>query len=183
MKNQQSFTDIEYSNRKQLTKREEFLGTMQEIIPWDKWVALIRPYYPQGRRGRPPIGIEKMLRMYLLQMWFNLSDKMIVDEIYDSYAMRKFMGIDFLNEQVPDSTTLLKFRHLLEKHGLRDMFFESITRCLRENGRALQIGTLIEAGIAVLPGPDRQTEKKLRGKNWYKGVKCTMGIFELPDEG
>ena len=90
---QESFSDMEYSCRKKKTKREEFLEIMEEIIPWDDWVGIIRPYYPTGERGRPPIEIEIMLRMYLLQCWFNLSDEGVEDAIYDSYAMRKFMGI------------------------------------------------------------------------------------------
>ena len=87
MKKQETFTDIEYSFRKKKTKREEFLEIMDEIIPWDEWVGVIEPYYPKGKRGRPPMGIEKMLRMYLLQIWFNLSDPATEDAIYDSYAM------------------------------------------------------------------------------------------------
>ena len=120
---QETFTDIEYSFRKKKTKREEFLETMDEIIPWDEWVGVIEPYYPSGKRGRPPMGIEKMLRMYLLQIWFDLSDPATEDAIYDSYAMRTFTGIDFMTEAVPDETTLCKFRHLLEAHGLNKLFF------------------------------------------------------------
>jgi len=113
-----SLSDIEYSMRKRKTKREEFLRIMDEIIPWGEWVGHIVPYYPDGKRGRPPKGIEKMLRMYLLQCWFNLSDEGLEDAIYDSYAMRTFMGISFFDEQVPDATTLLNFRHLLERHKM-----------------------------------------------------------------
>ena len=102
---QETFTDIEYSYRKKKTKREEFLEIMDEIIPWEEWVGVIEPYYPKGKRGRPPMGIEKMLRMYLLQIWFNLSDPATEDAIYDSYAMRKFTGIEFMTESVPDETT------------------------------------------------------------------------------
>ena len=97
---QTTFNDIEYGNRKRTTKREEFLDIMDEIIPWDEWVEFVRPYYPSGKRGRPVKGIEPMLRMYLLQTWFNLSDEGAEDAIYDSYAFRKFMKIDFMNEQV-----------------------------------------------------------------------------------
>ena len=104
---QMTFSDYEYSLRKRKTKREEFLEIMDEIIPWDEWAEFVRPYYPDGRRGRPTKGIEKMLRMYLLQVWFNLSDEGVEDAIYDSYAFRKFMKIDFAEEQVPDATTLL----------------------------------------------------------------------------
>ena len=94
---QESFSDMEYRCRKEKTKREEFLEIMDEIIPWEEWVLQIVPHYPRGKRGRPPIEIETMLRMYLLQCWFNLSDEGVEDAIYDSYAMRKFMGINFLS--------------------------------------------------------------------------------------
>ncbi|OUM19607.1 transposase [Butyricicoccus porcorum] len=127
---QETFTDMEYSFRKKKTKREEFLEIMDEIIPWNEWVGVIAPYYPKGKRGRPPMGIEKMLRMYLLQIWFNLSDPATEDAIYDSYAMRKFTGIDFMTEAVPDETMLCKFRHLLEENGLNKLFFDAINRVI-----------------------------------------------------
>jgi IS5 family transposase len=123
--NQPSFSDIEYGFRKRTTKREGFLKTMDDFIPWDEWVAYVEPFYPNGRHGRPPLGIEKMLRMYLLQCGFALSDESIEDAIYDSDALRSFMGIDFIHEQVPDATTWLKFRHLLEAHNLCKVFFQA----------------------------------------------------------
>lgn len=101
---QQTFSDIEYSNRRKKTRREEFLESMDEMIPWDHWAGIIRPYYPSGKRERPPKNIEAMLRMYLMQHWFSLSDAGIEDAIYDSYAMRSFMHLDFLIDQVPDAT-------------------------------------------------------------------------------
>ena len=134
---QQTISDVEYSARKRKTKREEFLEIMDEIIPWEEWVAYIAPYYPSGKRGRPPKGIEKMLRMYLLQCWFNLSDEGVEDAIYDSYAMRKFVGIDFFEEDAPDATTLLKFRRLLEKNNLNKAFFEAINRVMVESGHIM----------------------------------------------
>src|SRR5699024_4408542 len=109
---QETFTDIEYSFRKKKTKREEFLEIMDEIIPWDEWVDVIKPYYPKGKRGRPPMGIEKMLRMYLLQIWFNLSDPATEDAIYDSYDMRNFIRIDFMTEAIPDEKTQYKLLNL-----------------------------------------------------------------------
>ena len=117
---------MEYSNRKKKTKREEFLDAMEEIIPWSYWVEMIRPYYFANKRGRKPIGIETMLRMYLMQIWFNLSDEGIEDSIYDSYAMRSFMHIDFNEQQVPDATTLLKFRHMLEANKLGEKIFADV---------------------------------------------------------
>ena len=124
--NQQTFTDTEYAGRKRKTRREEFLDNMNSIIPWGQWCAEIEPYYPKGRRGRPPMGIEKMLRMYLLQAWFSLSDEGVEDAMYDSYAFRKFSRIDFLTEQVPDATTLLKFRKLLVDNGINENTNNSI---------------------------------------------------------
>lgn len=100
---QQTFTDVEYSRRKKKTRREEFLNMMDKIIPWNEWINLIKPYYPSGKRGRPTRGIETMLRMYLMQNWFNLSDAAIEDTIYDSYAMRSFMHIDFYKERYSGS--------------------------------------------------------------------------------
>ena len=148
---QETFTDIEYSYRKKKTKREEFLEIMEEIIPWDEWVGVIEPYYPKGKRGRPPMGIEKMLRMYLLQIWFNLSDPATEDAIYDSYAMRKFTGIDFMTETVPDETTLCKFRHLLETNGLNKLFFDAINRVMVQTGHMMKGGTIVDATIINAP--------------------------------
>lgn len=148
---QETFTDIEYSYRKKKTKREEFLEIMEEIIPWDEWVGVIEPYYPKGKRGRPPMGIEKMLRMYLLQIWFNLSDPATEDAIYDSYAMRKFTDIDFMTETVPDETTLCKFRHLLETNGLNKLFFDAINRVMVQTGHMMKGGTIVDATIINAP--------------------------------
>ena len=111
---------------KEENEAEEFQEIMEEIIPREDWVEIIRLYYPAWKRGRPPIEIEIMLRMYLLQCWFSLSDEGVEGTIYDSYAMRKFMGINFLDQDVPDATTLLHFRHLLEEHGIGKLFFDAI---------------------------------------------------------
>ena len=132
--NQLTFSDMEYSNRKKKTKREEFLDAMEEIIPWSYWVEMIRPYYFANKRGLKPIGIEIMLRMYLMQIWFNLSDEGIEDSIYDSYAMRSFMHIDFHEQQVPDTTTLLKFRHMLESNKLGEKLFADVNSRLDKSG-------------------------------------------------
>ena len=132
--NQMTFSDMEYSGRKRVTQKEKFLHEMNDIIPRADWINIFAPYYPKGKRGRPPRGIEVMLRMYLLQIWFNLSDEGLEDAIYDSYAMRNFVGINFLEEQVPDATTLLKFRHLLEKHNLGEAIFNDIKERLQKAG-------------------------------------------------
>ena len=185
---QQSFSDYEYSCRKKKTKREEFLDTMEGIIPWDEWVEFVRPYYPSGKRGRPVKGIEKMLRMYLLQVWFNLSDEGIEDAIYDSYAFRKFMGInfvdEFVDEQVPDATTLLKFRHLLEKNHLGEQMFKAINYVLEQGGAIMKGGTIVDATIINAPSSTKNEEKARdpemhqtkKENEWRFGMKCHIGV-------
>lgn len=177
-------SDYEYSFRKKKTRREEFLDIMNEIIPWDEWVAFVAPYYPNGKRGRPPKGIEMMLRMYLLQCWFNLSDVGVEDAIYDSYAMRKFMGIDFFEQDVPDATTLLKFRHLLEQHQLNKAFFEAINRVMVESGHMMKGGTIVDATIIQAPSSTKNQSKSRdpemhqtkKGNEWHFGMKCHIGV-------
>ncbi len=181
---QETFTDMEYSCRKKKTKREEFLEIMDEIIPWEEWVGIIAPYYPEGKRGRPPMGIEKMLRMYLLQIWFNLSDPGTEDAIYDSYAMRKFTGINFLTESVPDETTLCKFRHLLEEHDLNKLFFDAINRVMEKSGHMLKGGTVVDATIINAPSSTKNARKARdpemhqtkKGNEWRFGMKCHVGV-------
>ena len=181
---QESFSDMEYACRKKKTKREEFLEIMDEIIPWDEWVSLIVPHYPTGKRGRPPIGIETMLRMYLLQCWFSLSDEGVEDAIYDSYAMRKFMGINFFEQDVPDATTLLHFRHLLEEKGIGKLFFDAISRCLEKAGRMMRGGSIVDATLISAPSSTKNAEKKRdpemhsakKGNQWHFGMKCHTGV-------
>lgn len=157
---------------------------MEEIIPWDEWVEFVRPYYPSGKRGRPVKGIETMLRMYLLQNWFNLSDEGIEDAVYDSYAFRKFMKIDFVNEQVPDATTLLKFRHMIEKNHIGEAFFNAIKRVMDATGHIMHGGTIVDATIINAPSSTKNAEKKRdpemhqtkKGNEWKFGMKCNVGV-------
>jgi len=184
MSYQQSFTDMEYSNRKKKTKREEFLEMMDEIIPWDEWVDIVKPFYPSGKRGRPTRGIECMLRMYFLQNWFNLSDEGIEDAIYDSYAFRKFMRIDFFHEQVPDATTLCKFRKLLVDHGIQKLFFKAISEFLQKFGYMLKGGTIVDATIIeaspstknVAKQRDPEMHQTKKHNQWHFGMKCHIGV-------
>ena len=181
---QQTFTDIEYSQRKVRTRREEFLNTIDQVIPWASWVKLIEPYYPSGRRGRPTRGIETMLRMYLLQNWFNLSDAGVEEAIYDSYAMRSFMRIDFSSEQVPDATTLLKFRHLLEEHHIGEKIFTDVKSRLEEAGLIMHGGTIVDATIIAAPSSTKNREgqrdpemhQTKKGNQWYHGMKVHAGV-------
>lgn len=179
-----TLSDIEYARRKRTTKREEFLRIMNDIIPWDEWVAYIVPHYPKGERGRPPKGIELMLRMYLLQCWFCLSDEGLEDAIYDSYAMRTFMGINFIDEQVPDATTLLKFRHLLERHDIGKVFFDAIANTLERCGYMMRGGTIVDATLISAPSSTKNEKKERdpemhqtkKGNEWHFGMKCHIGV-------
>lgn len=184
MNNQYTLTDMEYSNRKKKTKREEFLDAMNEIIPWSYWVEMIRPYYFNNKRGRKPIGIEVMLRMYLMQIWFNLSDEGIEDSIYDSYAMRSFMHIDFNEQQVPDATTLLKFRHMLEKNKIGEKIFADVNKRLDKSGLIMHGGTIVDASLIAAPKStknktgerDPEMHQTKKGNEWYFGMKVHAGV-------
>jgi len=184
MNGQKSFADMEYANRRRRTKRDEFLEAMNEIIAWDEWCALVEPYYPKGKRGRPPRGVEIMLRMYLLQNWFNLSDEGLEDAIYDSYAFRTFMGVDFMgSEQVPDATTLCKFRKLLDENGVTKRFFEALKEFLDEHGKIMHGGTIVDATIVAAPSSTKNAEKQRdpemhqvkKGNEWYFGERMHIG--------
>ena len=183
MRKQMTFADVEYSNRKKKTKREEFLEMMDHVIPWGEWVEIIRPYYPTGERGRPPKEIEKMLRMYLLQDWFSLSDIGVEDAIYDSYAFRNFMGINFYDEQAPDSTTLCYFRALLHDNGIAQTIFNSTTKFLEKHGKIMRGGTIVDASIIEAPSSTKNNEGKRdpemssvkKGNQWYFGERLHIG--------
>lgn len=179
-----NFTDHEYASRKKKTHREETLEFLNKIIPWNDWIAQIQPYYPSGKHGRPVRGIETMLRMYILQILFNLSDRGVEDTIYDSHAMRAFMHLDFSEEQVPDSTTLLKFRHLLEKYNIGEKLFNDIRNRLDENGLIMHGGTIVDATIISAPSSTKNREKARdpemhqtkKGNQWYHGMKIHAGV-------
>lgn len=185
MSRQQSITDIEYGNRKRKTKRDEFLAIMDEVIPWDEWSAVVEPYYPNGKRGRPPRGVETMLRMYLLANWFNLSDEGVEDAIYDSYAFRKFMRADFLGEeQVPDATTLCKFRRLLNENGITKLLFDTMKAFMDRHGRLMHGGTIVDATIIEAPTSTKNAEKQRdpemhqvkKGNEWHFGERMHVGV-------
>ena len=184
---QPSFTDIEYGNRRRVSRREQFLQTMDATIPWSVWVAVIEPFYFQdkpGKKGRKAKPIEAMLRMYLLQVWFSLSDEGVEDAIYDSYAMRRFLGLDFAVEQVPDATTLLHFRHLLEEHKLGEKLFAAQNRIFSEQGWIMRGGSIVDATIIAAPSStknatgerDPQMHQTKKGNQWYFGMKAHIGV-------
>jgi IS5 family transposase len=181
---QQNFTDIEYMNRKRPTKRDEFLRMMNNIIPWSEWIAYIKPYYFNNKVGRPARGIEIMLRMFLLQAWFTLSDEGIEDSIYDSYAFRTFMNLDFMNEQVPDATTLCNFRKLLIDNDIAKVLFETIKRKLEEHGQMLRGGSVVDATRIEAPSSTKNLDKARdpemsqtkKGNQYHFGMKAHIGV-------
>ncbi len=166
MSGQQSFSDIEYGMHKRTTKCEAFLDTMETCIVWGGWCALIEPYYFKGKRGRPPMGIEKMLRMYLLQSWCNLPDEGVEEAIYDSYAFRKFMGLNFLEEQVPDSTTLLHFLRIVEDNKIAEKLFNALNKAFEDAGFIYHGGAIVYA--AIISAPSSTKNKRRR-----EILKCT----------
>ena len=142
---QLNFTDMEYNFRRKKTRREEFLETMQTLLPWDEWADLVRPHYPSGSRGRKPQPIQRMLKMYMLKNWFDLSDLSTEEAVYDSYSMKRFLQLDFSqNDQVPDSTTLCKFRTLLKKLELEETIHSQIKSILKANNFQIRNGILIK---------------------------------------
>ena len=183
---QLSFTDIEYGKRRRVSKREQFLEQMDATIPWQVWVGLIEPYYYSerpGKRGRKAKPIETMLRMYLLQGWFSLSDEGVEDAIYDSYAMRRFMRLDFAVEDVPDATTLLHFRHLLEERDLGAALLAAQNEIFESEGWIMRGGSIIDATIIAAPSStknatgkrDPQMHQTKKGNQWYFGMKAHIG--------
>jgi len=177
---QPSFTDVEYGMRRRQTRRETFLTMMDEVIPWAEWTGLIAPHYYKAERGRKPRALETMLRMYLLQVWFSLSDEGVEEAIYDSHAMRRFMRLDFSVEQTPDATTLLHFRHLLEKHELGKALFAAQNRLFEANGWIMRGGSVIDATLIAAPSSTKNREQARdpemhqarKGNQWYFGMKA-----------
>ena len=184
---QPSFTDIEYGYRRRVSRREQFLETMDATLPWTVWVGVIEPHYyadRPGKRGRKAKPIETMLRMYLLQVWFSLSDEGVEEAIYDSYAMRRFMGLDFTVEQVPDATTLLAFRHLLEEHELGERLLAAQNEIFEQEGWIMRGGSIVDATIIAAPSStknasgtrDPQMHQTKKGNQWYFGMKAHIGV-------
>ena len=184
---QTSFSQAEYSAKKKLTRRDLFLAKMEQVVPWRRLIAVIEPHYPKsGRRGRPPIGIERMLRMYFIQQWYGLADVAVEDAIYDSQALRNFCAIDLAVSNVPDSTTLMDFRHLLEKNALPQAMLKEVNVLLRERGLLMSQGTLIDATLIAAPSStknkphtrDPEMHQAKKGNQWYFGMKAHIGADE-----
>lgn len=166
------------------TRRAAFLAEMEQVVPWSALCALVEPVYPKPGNGRPPVGVERMLRIYFLQQWFNLSDPAVEEALYDSLAMRGFVGIDLGREPVPDETTVCRFRHLIERHDLGSRLFEEVHRHLEAKGLKLSKGTIVDATIIAAPSSTKNAEKARdpdmhqtkKGNQWYFGMKAHVGI-------
>ena len=166
------------------TRRAAFLEEMEQVVPWAELSALIEPYYPKAGNGRPPVGLERMLRVYFLQQWFNLSDPGVEEALYDSAVMRQFVGIDLGQEPVPDETTACKFRHLLEEHGLGGEILQAVNLYLESQGVKITRGTIVDATLIHAPSSTKNREQKRdpemhqgkKGKQWYFGMKAHVGV-------
>jgi IS5 family transposase len=184
MGEQRTFASMAWSQKGKVTRRERFLAEMDAVVPWARLVARIAPYYPkQDGPGRPPLGLEKMLRIYCLQQWFNLSDPQAEDAIYDSESMRRFARVELGHDPVPDETTILRFRHLLEQHGLTAAIFDTVKTLLVEKPLLLKAGTIVDATIIAAPTStknaaevrDPEMRQTRKGKAWHFGMKLHIG--------
>ncbi len=186
-----SFAQAEYDKKKKRTRREVFLGKMEQVVPWSRLMEVIEPYYPKsGKRGRPPMGLERMLRMYFVQQWYGLADEAVEDAVYDSAALRNFMSIDLSRTSVPDATTLMGFRHLLEAHDLTKAMLVEVNIMLMERGllrgwpRAMTQGTLVDATLIAAPSSTKNKEhardpemhQAKKGNQWHFGMKAHIGV-------
>jgi IS5 family transposase len=166
------------------TRRARFLAEMEHVVPWAELCALIEPLYPRGEGGRPAVPLERMLRIHFLQHWFNLSDPAVEEALYDSAAMRAFAGIDLGAQPAPDETTVCKFRHLLEAHGLGRKLFEQVGAHLQAKGMKVSNGTIVDATIINAPSStknasgqrDPQMHQVKKGNQWYFGMKAHLGV-------
>jgi len=182
---QRTLAEEGFEKYRKPTRREQFLNEMDQVVPWRDLCKVIKPFYPKPKgAGRRPVGVERMLRIHFLQHWFNLSDPAVEEALYDSRAMRRFVGIDLGHEPVPDETTICKFRHLLEAHSLGDQLFVLINDYLQENGMKVNTGTIVDATIIDAPSStkneaksrDPEMHQTRKGKQWYFGMKAHIGV-------
>jgi transposase, IS5 family len=180
-----SFAMTGYLDKGKKTRREQFLAEMEQVVPWARLCALIEPYYPKGSAagGRPPLPLERMFRIYCLQQWYNLSDPGAEEALYDSITMRRFAGVSTDADVIPDETSILNFRRLLEKHKLTERLLTEINTHLCERGLVVGKGTIVDASIINAPSStknkknkrDPQMHQTKKGKQWYFGMKVHIG--------
>ena len=184
MPHQSSFAELEYASKKRRTRREVFLAEMEKVVPWAELLAVIEPRYPtSGRRGRPPMGAEVMLRIYFMQHWFNHSDRQMEDALYEVESIRRFAGYSRITEPLPDETTILKFRHLLEEHALTGPLLEAVNGYLKAQGLRVSKGTMVDATLIPAASStkneagsrDPEMHQTKKGNQWYFGMKIHVG--------
>ena len=166
------------------TRKREFLDEMDRVVPWDPLVALIAPFAPEGKTGRPPFAVQTMLRIHFLQQWFGLSDPAMEEALHDVPLYREFAGLDRWTQRLPDETTLLRFRHLLQKQKLADQMLASINDLLRDKGMMLRAGTVVDATLIGAPSStknasgerDPEMHQTKKGNQWYFGMKAHIGV-------
>jgi IS5 family transposase len=181
---QLSFSTLDHQNKKKRTKREVFLAEMEAVVPWVLLLALIEPYYPKAGNGRRPYPLAVMLRIYFLQQWYQLSDPGAEEALYDIQSMRAFVGLELGCDAIPDETTILNFRHLLERHDLTKAMFDAVAEHLEDKGALLRGGTIMDATlIAASPSTknkagkrDAQMSQSKKGNQWYFGMKAHIGV-------
>jgi IS5 family transposase len=180
---QTTFASAAWDKKGKVTRRERFLGEMDQVIPWGKILALIEPHYPKAGNGTPPMPMERMLRIYFMQQWFNLSDPAMEDALYDSESMRRFAAVELVEDAIPDESTILRFRHLLERHQLTQQIFNLVRGLLEQKRLLLKSGTIVDATIIEAP-PSTKNQDKARdpemrqtkkGKGWHFGMKAHVG--------
>ncbi len=180
---QTTFASAAWTHKGKVTRRERFLAEMNAVIPWSRLLALIAPHYPQPGNGTQPLPMERMLRIHFMQHWFNLSDPAAEDALYDSESMRRFAGIELADDAIPDETTILRFRHLLERHQLSERIFAEIRTLLEERRLLLKSGTIVDATIIAAPpstknaagARDPEMHQTKKGKDWHFGMKAHVG--------
>jgi IS5 family transposase len=183
MKQQTTFASVAWEKKGKITRREGFLAEMDAVIPWARLLALIEPYYPKAGNGTQPKPMEQMLRIYFMQNWFNLSDPQAEDSLYDIESMRRFAGIELLGHDIPDESTILRFRHLLEEQHLTERIFAQIRSLLEEKRLLLKSGTIVDATIIAAPPSTKNAEgardpemrQTKKGKEWHFGMKAHIG--------
>jgi len=181
---QLSFATLDHQNKKKRTKREVFLTEMDQVVPWSQLTALIEPHYPKAGNGRRPYPLDAMLRIYFLQQWYQLSDPGAEEALYDIQSMRAFAGFELGRDAIPDETTILNFRHLLERHELTKALFEAVADHLEDKGALLRGGTIMDATlIAASPSTKNKSGKRdpemsqsKKGNAWYFGMKAHVGV-------
>ena len=183
---QLGFTDYELTTSKKRTKREKFLAEMEAVVPWQELIDLIEPHYPKASKkgGRPPYQLATMLRIHLLQQWYSLSDPAMEEALIEVPTMRRFSGIELISDRIPDETTILAFRHLLEKHKLGEQIFETVKAHLSERGMTMRQGTIVDATLIAAPSSTKNKEGKRdpemhqtkKGNQWYFGMKVHAGV-------